>query len=338
MPTTARRADLPAAGSPPPDGRTQAVTAGPAEAGGRVDRFLADAIGTMSRSRVKALIEAGQVWRDGAPLREPAEAVRPGSTYTFDVPPPVAAAPAPQAMPLHVLYEDGDLLVLDKPAGLVVHPAPGNADGTLVNALLAHCGDTLPGIGGERRPGIVHRLDKDTTGVMVVAKTEQALARLSAAFAARDLDRAYVALCWGVPSPAAGSHDGPIGRDPRDRKRMAVTPGGKPALTHYRTERAWGVGASLLACRLATGRTHQIRVHLSHAGTPVVGDPVYVRRVPAAARSIASPTLRDRLLDFPRQALHARLLGFAHPRTGAVLSFETPMPADMADLVAALDA
>lgn len=338
MPPTARRADLPASGDQPPGGRTHAVTAGPAEAGGRIDRFLADTIGTMSRSRVKALIEAGQVWRDGAPMREPAEPVRAGATYTLDLPPPVAAAPAPQALPLHILYEDGDLLVLDKPAGLVVHPAPGNADGTLVNALLAHCGDSLPGIGGERRPGIVHRLDKDTTGVMVVAKTEQALARLSAAFAARDLDRAYVALCWGVPAPAAGSHDGPIGRDPRDRKRMAVTPGGKPALTHYRIERAWGMGASLLTCRLATGRTHQIRVHLSQAGTPVVGDPVYLRRVPAAARSVATPAVRDRLLDFPRQALHARLLGFAHPRTGVALSFETPPPADMAGLVAALDA
>ncbi len=317
---------------------TQTVVADPAAAGQRLDRFLADAIGTISRARVKTLIETGRVSRDGDTRREPAEAVQAGAGYTIDIPPPIAAAPAPQDIPLAILYEDPDLLVLDKSAGLVVHPAPGNPDGTLVNALLAHCGDSLTGIGGERRPGIVHRLDKDTSGVMVVAKTAEAMAVLGAAFAARDLDRAYLALCWGLPSPAKGEIEGAIGRDPRERKRMAVVKrAGKPALTRYATRQSWHAAVALLECRLATGRTHQIRVHLASAGHPLVGDPVYLRRIPAAAAKLPKD-LRGRLLDFPRQALHAARLGFAHPRTGAQLSFETPLPADMAGLIAALDA
>ncbi|MBV9786045.1 MAG: RluA family pseudouridine synthase [Acidisphaera sp.] len=310
----------------------------PAEADGeRVDRFLAAAIGTLSRSRVKALIEAGRARRDQEVLTEPSESVRPGRCYSLAVPAPVAALPQAQPIPLAILYEDAELIVLDKPPGLVVHPAPGNPDGTLVNALLAHCGDTLPGIGGERRPGIVHRLDKDTSGVMVVAKTERALAALSAAFAARDLDRAYLALCWGVPSPARGDIAAPIGRDPRDRKRMAVVARGKPALTRYRTLRQWQLAAAWLECRLASGRTHQIRVHLAHAGHPLVGDPVYLRRTPAKAAGLPEP-LRRALLDFPRQALHATRLGFAHPATGEPLSFESPPPADMTALLGMLDA
>ena len=311
--------------------------AGPDAAGQRADRFLADAIGTLSRSRVKALMQDGAVSRGGAALRDPAEAVHAGDRFTLQRPALTSATPQPQSIPFPILYEDGDLIVLDKPAGLVVHPAPGNEDGTLVNALLAHCGDSLPGIGGERRPGIVHRLDKDTSGVMVVAKTEEALARLSAAFAARDLDRAYLALAWGVPAAAAGEVEGAIGRDPRDRKRMAlVARGGKAALTRYRTLKAWPPGAALLECVLATGRTHQIRVHLASIGHPLVGDAVYLRRVPAAAKGLAAP-VRGALLDFPRQALHAARLGFAHPRTGTALSFELPMPPDMQALVAALD-
>ncbi len=313
------------------------VVAGPEAAGQRSDRFLADAIGGMSRSRVKALIIEGAVTRDGTTLHEPAEHVRPGTRFSLQPPPPAPARPEPQAIPFPILYEDQDLIVLDKPAGLVVHPAPGNHDGTLVNALLAHCGDTLPGIGGERRPGIVHRLDKDTSGVMVVAKTEQALATLSAAFAARDLERKYLALVWGVPSPSAGEIEGAIGRDPRDRKRMAVVSGGgKHALTHYATTRAWMPAASLLECRLATGRTHQIRVHLASIGHPLVGDPTYLRRIPAAARALP-PGLRSTLLDFPRQALHATLLAFRHPRTRAPLSFETALPPDMQALIDQLD-
>ena len=314
------------------------LVAGPGAAGQRTDRFLADAIGAMSRSRVKSLMQGGALSRDGAVLRDPAEPVRSGARYCLRIPGAAPARPEPQAIPFPILFEDRHLIVLDKPAGLVVHPAPGNEDGTLVNALLAHCGDSLPGIGGERRPGIVHRLDKDTSGVMVVAKTEQALAALSAAFAARDLDRRYLALAWGCPAPPAGEIEGAIGRDPRDRKRMAVVErGGKPALTHYATQRAWAPVASLLACTLATGRTHQIRVHLARIGHPLVGDPAYLRRVPGAARA-ASPAARNALLEFPRQALHAASLGFRHPATGEALSFERPAPPDMQALLAALDA
>ena len=305
----------------------------PHAAGQRADRYLAEAIGTLSRSRVKALIESGCVTRDGLPLAASAEPVRAGSLYELAPPAPVAAEPAPQAIPFPILHEDAHLLVLDKPAGLVVHPAPGHPDGTLVNALLAHCGDRLPGIGGERRPGIVHRLDRDTSGVMVVAKTEQALARLSADFAARRVERAYLALAWGLPVPSEGEVEGAIGRDPRDRKRMAlVRAGGKPALTRYRTTAAHHAALAELELRLATGRTHQIRVHMAAIGHPLVGDPVYLRRIPAAARTLPDP-LRRALLDFPRQALHAALLGFTHPVTGAALVFETPPPGDMLALL-----
>jgi 23S rRNA pseudouridine1911/1915/1917 synthase len=266
-------------------------------------------------------------------VTSPAEAVRAGEVYTLTLPAPQAATPQAQAIPLTILYEDRDLIVLDKQPGLVVHPAPGSADGTLVNALLAHCGDSLPGIGGERRPGIVHRLDRDTSGVMVVAKTETALAILSAAFAARAIDRAYLALVWGAPNPAQGSIEGAIGRDPRERKRMAVVGhGGKPALTHYKVLAQRDGALALLECRLATGRTHQIRVHLSTRGHPVVGDPVYLRRIPAVARALPAE-LRASLLDFPRQALHAARLGFVHPRTGETLTFATPPPADMLALL-----
>ncbi len=306
-------------------------------AGQRVDRFLADHAPQLTRSRIKTLIEEGWLTRDGRAIRQPAEPVRAGATYALAFPPLADAIPQGQDIPLTILFEDGDLIVLDKPPGLVVHPAPGNPDGTLVNALIAHCGDRLPGISGERRPGIVHRLDKDTSGVMVVAKTEHALAALSAAFAARDLDRAYLALVWGAPSPAEGAIEGAIGRDPNERKRMAVVRGGgKPARTRYRVVARRELAVSLLECRLDTGRTHQIRVHLATCGHPVVGDPVYLRRVPAAARALPDAPRRD-ALDFPRQALHAARLGFAHPRTGAALSFDTPLPPDMAELLDRLD-
>jgi 23S rRNA pseudouridine1911/1915/1917 synthase len=313
------------------------ILAGKEAEGERVDRFLAARIGTISRARVKSLIEAGQVHRGETRLDQPAEPVRAGTAYTVNLPEPRAARPLPQPIPFPVLYEDPDLIVLDKPPGLVVHPAPGNEDGTLVNALIAHCGEELR-IGGEHRPGIVHRLDKDTSGVMVVAKTELAMLGLTAAFAARDLDRAYLALVWGLPVPAEGEIEGAIGRDRRDRKRMTVRQlgGGKPALTHYSTSRAWYAAVALLECRLATGRTHQIRVHLSSCGYPIVGDPLYLRRIPRAARQVPEP-LRIALLDFPRQALHAARLGFAHPCTGARLSFETPPPADFAGVIASLD-
>jgi 23S rRNA pseudouridine1911/1915/1917 synthase len=326
------------------------------QAGQRIDRLLAEAIGAMSRSRIKALIEEGALSRPeyiagrggSVAVTEPAEPARAGVTYTLVVPPPVAAAPQPEAIPFPILFEDRDLIVLDKPAGLVVHPAPGNWDGTLVNALLAHCEPGFTGIGAEKRPGIVHRLDKDTSGVMVVAKTQLANDALTAAFAARDLERTYVALCWGVPAPLSGDIEGAIGRDRRDRKRMAVVShGGKAALTRYRVMRAYaspgaaseaagGLMAAQVECRLATGRTHQIRVHMSARGHPIVGDPLYLRRIPAISKGLPE-VARRAMLDFPRQALHAASLGFSHPRTGAFLRFETPPPADMAALVALLE-
>jgi 23S rRNA pseudouridine1911/1915/1917 synthase len=323
----------------PAEATTFTHTAAPGQEGQRVDRVLAEAIPGLSRSRVKALIEERRLTRDGHPVTQPAEPVRAGATYALHLPAAAPAVPQAQAIPFPILFEDRDLLVLDKPAGLVVHPAPGNEDGTLVNALLAHCGDSLTGIGGERRPGIVHRLDKDTSGVMVVAKTELANTALTQAFAARDLDRFYLALCWGLPNPPAGEIEGAIARDPRDRKRMAVRPDssrGKPALTRYRTLAHHAGAASLLECRLGTGRTHQIRVHLASRGHPIVGDPVYLRRLPASAKALDADT-RALLLDFPRQALHAARLGFRHPRTGEALSFTTPPPADMQHLLARLN-
>lgn len=304
--------------------------------GERLDRFLSARFGDLSRSRIKSLIEQGLASRDGRVVREPAEPVRAMARYTLVIPPPIPSRPQAQSLDLAILFEDRDLIVLDKPAGLVVHPAPGHADGTLVNALLAHCGSDLPGIGGELRPGIVHRLDRDTSGVMVVAKSDRALTALSAAFAARDLDRAYLALAWGLPAPASGEIEGAVGRDPRDRKRMAITGRGRYALTRYTTRRSWHAAVSLLECRLATGRTHQIRVHLASEGHPLVGDPVYLRRTPASARALPAEA-RAALLDFPRQALHAARLGFRHPVSGEDLAFETPMPDDMARLLTMLD-
>jgi 23S rRNA pseudouridine1911/1915/1917 synthase len=323
---------MPAIGEPPPTGLTR-ITATAEHAGERIDRFLADSLGAMSRSRVKTLIDAGRLRGDHGQITQPAELVRTGATYILDLPAPVEAIPRPQTIPFAILYEDTDLIVLDKPAGLVVHPAPGNLDGTLVNALLAYCGPGFTGIGAERRPGIVHRLDKDTTGVMVVAKTQLASDVLTAAFAARDLDRAYQALVWGLPQPLTGEIEGAIGRDKRDRKRMAVVAhGGKFALTRYRTIRAWQACTALMECRLATGRTHQIRVHFAGKGHPIVGDPIYLRRVPATAKTM-DQALRGQLLDFPRQALHAASLGFKHPRTGLPVSFEAALPADMQTLL-----
>ena len=320
---------------PPQEGTEITVIADQADAGKRADRFLAETAAPLSRARIQALIEAGCLTRDGAPVREPAEKVRAGARYRLLLPAPAPARPVAQPIPFPVLYEDAHIIVLDKPAGLVVHPAPGNQDGTLVNALLAYCGEDFAGIGGERRPGIVHRLDKDTSGVMVVAKTAPAHVRLTEMFAAHDLTRAYLALCWGVPG--SGELDGAIGRDPRERKRMAVVArGGKAARTRVRTLRSFQGAVALVECRLETGRTHQIRVHLAHAGHPVVGDPVYLRRTPAAARGLAAP-LRQRLLDFPRQALHAADLGFNHPISGEALRFHADPPADFRALLEALE-
>lgn len=309
----------------------------PENAGQRTDRFLADAIGTLSRSRIKALIEAGHLLCDGAPMREPSETTKAGKSLTLVVPPAAPARPQAEQHALPILFEDRDLIILDKPAGLVVHPAPGNETGTLVNALLGHCGDDLEGIGGEKRPGIVHRLDKDTSGLMVVAKTPLAHNALSGDFARRTIDRAYMALAWGVLPPRI-SYDGPIGRDKRDRKRMTVvTSGGKHALTHVRTLDVLKASVSLIECKLATGRTHQIRVHLSQAGHPLLGDPVYLRRIPAAARGFSAGA-RQAALDFPRQALHAARLGFTHPRTGEALLFTSEPPEDFQTMLGILRA
>jgi 23S rRNA pseudouridine1911/1915/1917 synthase len=306
------------------------VTVEASEAGERLDRLLASRLAALSRTRLKRLVETGQVSLGGATVTDPSMRVKPGQSFCVDLPPPVADHPLPQAMDLAIVFEDDELIVLDKPAGLVVHPAPGNPDRTLVNALLAHCGDSLAGIGGVKRPGIVHRIDKDTSGLMVVAKTERAHQRLSADFAAHRLTRAYLAIVRGVPSPSAGKIATRIGRSRTNRKKMAVvTQGGKEAVTHYRVLRAFGTAAALVECRLETGRTHQIRVHLAAKGHPLVGDQTYGR-----GRATAKPALRD----FPRQALHAQVIGFHHPVSAQYLEFSAPLPKDIEDLMKALAA
>ncbi len=287
----------------------------------------------LSRMRIKALIEAGQVrigqngqWRT---VTEPSYRVKPGEKICLEIPPAEDARPLPQAMDLNILYEDEHLIVIDKPAGLVVHPAPGNPDHTLVNALLAHCGDSLSGIGGVRRPGIVHRLDKDTSGVMVAAKHDTAHAGLSELFARHLIQRRYRALVWGRTRRASGRIEGNIGRDPRNRKKMAVVArGGKAAVTHYELIETFGETASLLDCRLETGRTHQIRVHMASLGHPVLGDPLYARARRGRTAGLAEP-LRDAITNFNRQALHAMELGFRHPMSGRDLNFKTEPPHDM---------
>jgi 23S rRNA pseudouridine1911/1915/1917 synthase len=302
------------------------VTVAEDQAGCRRDRAVADALPALSRTRLKALIESGRVARGGAPVADPARKVAAGDVLAVSVPPPVAADPRPQALPLVVVYEDAWLIVVDKPAGLVVHPAAGHAEGTLVNALLAHCGGSLSGIGGVTRPGIVHRLDKDTSGLIVVAKTDSAHQSLAEQFHDHTIERAYAAVVWGVPRPAEGRIEGNIGRDPRHRKRMAVVErGGKPALTHYRTVGPAGPRATLVRCRLATGRTHQIRVHMSAIGHPVVGDPLYGGG-PGRRLKGASEAARQAVLALQGQALHAYVIGFSHPETRKWLRFESDVP------------
>ena len=322
------------------DETTMQVTVGADQAGTRLDRWLAATLDDLSRSRLKALIEGGHVRRlekseRGEIVRSPSAKVSSGDAFEITIPAPVDAIPVGQDIPLDILYEDDDLVVLDKSAGMVVHPAPGNPDGTLVNALIAHCGESLAGIGGVRRPGIVHRLDKDTSGVMVAAKTALAHANLVEQFSARSVDRAYHALVWGLPKPATGEIEGAIGRHPKNRKKMAVREtGGKHALTRYQTLAVYGDGlASLVECRLATGRTHQIRVHLSHRGHPLIGDPNYGRATGRRdAVSALDPATNREIAAFSRQALHARLLGFVHPTTGQHIDFKTELPDDMANL------
>jgi 23S rRNA pseudouridine1911/1915/1917 synthase len=321
-----------------PDALARHVVAAAADDGERLDRMLASHLADLSRTRLKHLVESGQVTSDGATITDPSMRVKPGQGFVVTVPPPIDDRPQAQARDLAIAYEDDHLLVLDKPPGLVVHPAPGNVDHTLVNALLAHCGDSLVGIGGVKRPGIVHRLDKDTSGLMVVAKTDLAHGALTAAFADRTIARAYRALVWGVPQPKQGEFSGAIGRSPRNRKKMAVVShGGKPALTRYRVERAFGSAAALVECRLATGRTHQIRVHLTAAGHGLIGDQTYGNSTGQRRLAALSPAARPAVAAFPRQALHAGLLGFVHPATRHYIEFTSPLPNDMANLLSLLE-
>jgi len=327
-----------------PSASTYTVQVPEDKAGARLDRLLADALPAFSRTRMKSLIAGGCVrWRsqDGASAKAPLLAadthVRTGDVFDVALPETAPATPAAQAMELLVAYEDDDIIVIDKPAGLVVHPAPGNPDRTLVNALLAHCGDSLSGIGGVARPGIVHRLDKDTSGLMVVAKNDAAHRDLARQLAERSMERVYDAVVWGVPSPRKGEISGNIGRSPANRKKMAVLPeGGKVALTRYAVTRTFGSMASLVECRLASGRTHQIRVHMTAIGHPVIGDPLYG----------AAPRRRAGLLQGPRnaaipalnrQALNARLIGFIHPSRKIKILLISKLPNDINELIKKLE-
>lgn len=318
----------------------------PDSAGQRLDRMLATAIADLSRSRLQALVRDGAVSHEGVPVLDPGRKVRPGDRYRIFVPEPSPPKPAPEQIALDVVYEDAHLIVVDKPAGLVVHPAAGHETGTLVNALIAHCGDSLSGIGGVRRPGIVHRLDKDTTGLLVVAKTNAAHQGLAAQFKSHGVDggleRRYLALVWGTPGRPRGTIEAPLGRSRTHRTRVAVTHAerGRHAITHFETvEQFAGVDgkpvASLLALKLETGRTHQIRVHMAHAGHPVIGDPVYGAGFRTRAGRLG-PAAREVLQRLDRQALHAASLGFEHPTTGKYLLFESALPADIAELLEAM--
>ena len=300
----------------------------PQGSGARLDKALAEATG-LSRARVQALIEEGRVEIAGKPATSAAMKVAEGTAFRITVPPAIDAAAAPEDIPLAIAFEDAHLIVVDKPAGLVVHPAAGNLTGTLVNALLHHCRGELSGIGGVARPGIVHRIDKDTSGLLVVAKTDAAHEGLAAQFAAHTVHRRYIAVCAGHPSPAEGTIDARIGRSDADRKKMTVLPNnssrGKSAVTHYTViERL--AGAAVIECRLETGRTHQVRVHCASIGHPLLGDPAY-GRTPKPLRPVLERT------GFARQALHAAELGFQHPVTQEMVQFRSDLPADMTELI-----
>jgi len=312
-------------------------------AGGRLDAVLAREVTVFSRSRIKDMILAGAVTVNGTTVSEPKYRVTAGEAIVLVAPEPEDPEPKGEDIPLAILYEDKDLIVLDKPVGMVVHPAPGSPGGTLVNALIHHCGPSLVGIGGVRRPGIVHRLDKDTSGVMVAAKNEQTLNHLAAQFADHGrtgpLHRAYVAFVWGTTQSARGTVDAPLGRDQNNRLKQAVRRDGREAITHYRSlarygEEGWDI--TRLQCELETGRTHQIRVHMAHIGHPLVADPIYasgyatkINRLPEEPRKAVS--------GLGRQALHAAELGFEHPRSKKEMFFEAPLPPDLAALQAALE-
>jgi 23S rRNA pseudouridine1911/1915/1917 synthase len=327
-------------------GSREKLTVEEADSGQRLDRFLALRLPALSRSRLQGLIRAGEVTRQGKPVEDLGGKVKAGETYEVHVPAPVAAEPIAETIPLTVVYEDAHLIVIDKPKGMPAHPGAGHSSGTLVNALLAHCKASLSGIGGVKRPGIVHRLDKDTTGLLVVAKTDAAHQALAQQFAAHGadgkLERGYRALVWGAPERARGSVDAPLGRSSTNRTKMAVVTGerGRRAVTHYSVietfrGRAAKPLASLLRLTLETGRTHQVRVHMAHIGHPLLGDMTYGAGHRASARKLGHDA--EAVLEaLGRQALHAAELKFEHPVTGKRLAFESPLPDDMANVVAAL--
>jgi 23S rRNA pseudouridine1911/1915/1917 synthase len=319
------------------------VTIPPDGQGLRLDRALAGAVPSLSRSRLQSLIRDGAVACDGSTICDPGRRVKPGERYSIVVPPAEPAVPRPERMALAIVHEDEDVIIVDKPAGLVVHPAAGHESGTLVNALIAHCGDSLSGIGVVRRPGIVHRLDKDTSGLLIVAKTDRAHQSLAAQFQAHGadgrLERRYLALVWGGPMRQHGTIDAPLGRSRTSRIKIAVTRGddGRRAVTHFEVlERFNGVDgkpvAALLALTLETGRTHQIRVHMAHAGHPVMADPVYATGFQTSASRLGIEA-RTALARLDRQALHAAFLAVEHPATAKRMAFESPLPADIASLL-----
>jgi 23S rRNA pseudouridine1911/1915/1917 synthase len=322
----------------------ETVTVAPEEAGERLDRVLAARIPALSRSRLKALILDGEVTIEARTVRDPAARVNSGDTVRVTLPPPEPAEPAGEEIPLDIVYEDDALIVINKPAGLVVHPAAGHASGTLVNALIAHCGDSLSGIGGVKRPGIVHRLDKDTSGLMVVAKTDKAHKALAKQFEDKlegPLERGYLALVWGAPERPRGTVDAPLDRHPHARDKRAVRESGRAAVTHWQVLERFDDPdgkpvASLLECALETGRTHQIRVHLAFIGDPIMGDPLYATGFQTRAARLG-PEARAALEALGRQALHAYRLGFEHPVTGEMMKFEADLPPDLGALRAALE-
>jgi 23S rRNA pseudouridine1911/1915/1917 synthase len=313
-----------------PEATVHAVVLPADMAGWRLDRALATALPTLSRERLKALISTGEVMINGSALRDPSRKLAGGERAEVRVPAPAPAEARAQDIPLAILFEDDHLLVVDKPAGLVVHPAAGNLDGTLVNALLHHCAGRLSGIGGVARPGIVHRIDKDTSGLLVVAKTDRAHEGLARQFAAHSVERAYTAVVAGRPVPPAGRIEGALARSTANRQKMAIVADGrgKHAVTHYRTLQPLREAAAV-ECRLETGRTHQVRVHMTSIGHPLLGDPVYGRTRPAHREVLQQ-------LGFARQALHARTLGFFHPVTQEKLTFESPVPPDIQELISLL--
>lgn len=326
-----------------PDSTTETITVRPEEAGERLDRVLSHRIPALSRSRLKALILNGQVASAGRTIRDPAVRVNSGETIAVSLPPPEEPKPSGEEIPLKIVYEDDALIVIDKPAGLVVHPAAGHARGTLVNALIAHCGDSLSGIGGVKRPGIVHRLDKDTSGLMVVAKTDKAHRALSAQFADKgsgELERGYLAFVWGAPERPRGTINAPLDRHPHARDKRAVRAGGRAAVTHWQVlERFLGrdgkPAASLITCTLETGRTHQIRVHLAHIGHPILGDAGYGTGFKTKAARLG-PQARAAVESLERQALHAYLISIKHPETGENLEFQSELPGELCRLHDAL--